>query len=352
MTECEKCGLIVGLGCACDLVSSSSRRPYEKSGGWSSFAPGTILISRQNVAHIPGACGHMTEEHVHGPDNGWGWITNPAPACGTTSAPPTPRRPPEATLPGRPRPTACPAPQPWEPDTPGPAVIPASLRSSSRHRLPHARAQRSALPTPPPAAFPPCTVTSPAMDPNRFSLPEYRNHLLERRLIRRRDQAGCTDAEIEQVMRAQRLTRLPALYRDFLKVMGKSPYPLMTGTDWSLHDLLEIKDAAQELLREDGADPAILEDALVMAMHQGYIVLYIPQAELAPDDPEVWLYEEQGQPRRQWPSFRRFLLSIAEAREKEIAVYKNLAATGRSRNRSTAAHTSPKPPRPSRRSSR
>lgn len=79
MTECEKCGLIVGLGCACDLVSSSSRRPYEKSGGWSSFAPGTILISRQNVAHIPGACGHMTEEHVHGPDNGWGWITNPAP---------------------------------------------------------------------------------------------------------------------------------------------------------------------------------------------------------------------------------------------------------------------------------
>ncbi|WP_241661387.1 hypothetical protein [Thermomonospora catenispora] len=92
MTECEKCGLTIGLGCACDLSFSSSRRPHGKSGGWSGFAPDTILISRQNMAHIPGACGHMTEEHVRDPDNGWGWIPDPDPGLWHRISPANPAR--------------------------------------------------------------------------------------------------------------------------------------------------------------------------------------------------------------------------------------------------------------------
>jgi hypothetical protein len=79
MTECEKCGLIVGLGCACDLAPSP-RRPYEGTYRWIRFSPDTLLISSRNVAHIPGACEHMTEEQVLDPENGWGWILNPDPA--------------------------------------------------------------------------------------------------------------------------------------------------------------------------------------------------------------------------------------------------------------------------------
>ena len=80
MTECEKCGLIVGLGCACNLARTAPRRPYEGTYRWTRFGPDTLLISSRNMAHIPGACDHVTEEYVLNPDNGWGWIPNPDPA--------------------------------------------------------------------------------------------------------------------------------------------------------------------------------------------------------------------------------------------------------------------------------
>ncbi|MEV5704482.1 hypothetical protein [Actinoallomurus sp. NPDC052274] len=79
MTEwCEKCGLIVGLGCACNLAPVGRHRPNESR--WSRFSPDTLLISSRNMAHVPGACEHMTEEQVLNPENGWGWIPNPDPA--------------------------------------------------------------------------------------------------------------------------------------------------------------------------------------------------------------------------------------------------------------------------------
>ncbi|MCO5968956.1 RcnB family protein [Actinoallomurus soli] len=80
MTECEKCGLIVGLGCACDLPRSVPRRPYMGGYRWVRFGPDTLLISSRNIAHVPGACTHMTEEQVLDPENGWGWIPDPHPA--------------------------------------------------------------------------------------------------------------------------------------------------------------------------------------------------------------------------------------------------------------------------------
>jgi hypothetical protein len=80
VTECEKCGLTVGLGCACNLAPAAPRRPHESTYRWIRFGPDTLLISSRNVAHIPGACSHMTEEDVLGRDNGWGWIPNPDPA--------------------------------------------------------------------------------------------------------------------------------------------------------------------------------------------------------------------------------------------------------------------------------
>jgi hypothetical protein len=80
MTECEKCGLIVGLGCACNIAPTTSRRPYESTYRWIRFGPDTLLISSRNMAHIPGACDHVTEDYVLDPENGWGWISNPDPA--------------------------------------------------------------------------------------------------------------------------------------------------------------------------------------------------------------------------------------------------------------------------------
>ncbi len=46
---------------------------------WIQFGPDAVLISKEKKAHIPGACTHFTESDVLEPQNGWGWIADPAP---------------------------------------------------------------------------------------------------------------------------------------------------------------------------------------------------------------------------------------------------------------------------------
>ncbi|MEV5706713.1 SMI1/KNR4 family protein [Actinoallomurus sp. NPDC052274] len=167
------------------------------------------------------------------------------------------------------------------------------------------------------------------MNPKTFSIEEFRDHLLDEGLVRSKDVVGCSEAEIDELMRVQRVSRIPGLYRDFLRVMGKSPYPLLSGTDWSYEDLLRIKESAREILAEDGADPGILDDALVIAMHQGYVIYYLPAIGAAGDDPGVWNYIEEEQPTNPWPTFRAFLLSLIELRREELGVYRDLEAGGR-----------------------
>ncbi|GAA4227921.1 hypothetical protein GCM10022254_16760 [Actinomadura meridiana] len=58
----------------------SARRPYASYYRWKRFGPSALLISSRNMAHIPGACNHVTEEYVLNPANGWGWIPDPDPA--------------------------------------------------------------------------------------------------------------------------------------------------------------------------------------------------------------------------------------------------------------------------------
>lgn len=167
------------------------------------------------------------------------------------------------------------------------------------------------------------------MDPRTFSITEFRDHLIAEGLAGSGDLVGCSEDEVEQIKRAQQVSRIPALYHDFLRVMGKSPYPLMIGTDWSFDDLLELKGDTREIFEEDGLDPAILDDALVIAVHQGYVVYYIPAAGSASDDPAVWTYVEGKQPTSPWPTFRAFLLSLVDMRRRALGAYEELEAGGR-----------------------
>ena len=77
--RCEKCDLLIGAGCACTVTRTSGRTEYVGSYRWIRFGPDALLISRRNMAHIPGACDHFTEEWVLDPKNGWGWIPHPDP---------------------------------------------------------------------------------------------------------------------------------------------------------------------------------------------------------------------------------------------------------------------------------
>ncbi|MFI0404525.1 SMI1/KNR4 family protein [Actinomadura sp. 3N508] len=167
------------------------------------------------------------------------------------------------------------------------------------------------------------------MSQGGFSVAEFRDRLVAQGLAAADDFLGCSDEEIAAVVRAQRVIGLPALYRDFLAVMGKRPYPLMQGTDWAYRDLLELRQDAADLLDENGLDQAMLDDALVIAMHQGYVLYYIPHASTAPPDPPVWTYVEGEEPSQSFATFREFLVSLEEMRRREVATWRDLEASGR-----------------------
>lgn len=162
-----------------------------------------------------------------------------------------------------------------------------------------------------------------------FSVVEFRDRVVGEGLAAAGDFVGCSDEEIAAVVRAQRVVALPALYRDFLAVMGKRPYPLMQGTDWAYQDLLELRQDAAELLDENDVDQSMLDDALVIAMHQGYVLYYIPGASTAPPDPPVWTYVEGEEPSASFGTFREFLVSLEDMRRREVATYRDLEASGR-----------------------
>jgi hypothetical protein len=72
--RCEKCDLLIGAGCACDLIKAPEEAGYGSACRWIRFGPDTLLISSRNMAHVPGACTHVGEEHVLDPGKGCGWI--------------------------------------------------------------------------------------------------------------------------------------------------------------------------------------------------------------------------------------------------------------------------------------
>ncbi|GGM43420.1 hypothetical protein GCM10012275_12960 [Longimycelium tulufanense] len=65
----------MGAGCACHIPDRAMGRT-RATGGRQHFQPDTILIHESGCAHIPGACGHLSESDIAPPT--WGWIINPA----------------------------------------------------------------------------------------------------------------------------------------------------------------------------------------------------------------------------------------------------------------------------------
>ena len=63
---------------------------------------------------------------------------------------------------------------------------------------------------------------------------------------------GCTPEEIETLKKAQRVRRLPEVYRQFLLAMGHSGTGILfVGSDSNYSELLTMKDDAIELIEEN-----------------------------------------------------------------------------------------------------
>ncbi len=107
---------------------------------------------------------------------------------------------------------------------------------------------------------------------------------------------------------------LPEAYREFLLQMGRAAGSLFQGTDVLYPELLGLKAAAQEILAEGGSLKSLEDDAVVVAMNQGYQFAYIRAAE--GDDPPVYFYSEgEQEPVVRWRSFSELLNADIDSAE-------------------------------------
>jgi hypothetical protein len=123
------------------------------------------------------------------------------------------------------------------------------------------------------------------------------------------DFEGCTEKEIQLLMKTQNVERLPQMYVEFMKAMGRSykskGLRFFVGEDIGYEDALELKEVFAEVLKDENKDWQIPENAFVFWTHHAYIFYYFLIDE--GDDPRIFEYIESKEPRKIADSFSQLL---------------------------------------------
>lgn len=122
--------------------------------------------------------------------------------------------------------------------------------------------------------------------------------------LRLRRSDGCTAKEIAAV-RSHFAHDLPPEYQQFLRRAGRGAGKLFQGSAIYYPELLELQQAAKELLIENGGTLSLPEGAMVFFMHQGYEFCFLQPTTA---DPPVFQYVEgQDGFANPWDRFSGFL---------------------------------------------
>lgn len=101
---------------------------------------------------------------------------------------------------------------------------------------------------------------------------------------------GFTSEEIEAVMHAQKVKRLPAIYREYLETMGHNAADMFLGANWEYEYLLEGKQQLVDMLSERPQYPSLPDEMFVMLSFQTTGFFLFPTEN--DDDPPVFFYHE------------------------------------------------------------
>jgi SMI1 / KNR4 family (SUKH-1) len=96
-----------------------------------------------------------------------------------------------------------------------------------------------------------------------------KQRLIALNLVNQNELMGCTQKEILQ-LEQQLGVKLPTAYQEFLRIMGKGAGQFLRGSDCFYDQLLDLQQAAGELLAENHFLGRMPDDAFVFLMHQGY----------------------------------------------------------------------------------
>lgn len=141
--------------------------------------------------------------------------------------------------------------------------------------------------------------------------------LLESGLAGPDDVQGCTQAEIAEIEESARMP-LPSVYHEFLLQAGRRAGLFYEGSDMFYPGLLELREAACELLQEAHNDFLLPTDAFVFFMHQGYQFMYF-RVVVGDADPPVYNYIEGDlMPEQAYERFSNFVKESIEEHRRQL----------------------------------
>ncbi|MBM7772930.1 hypothetical protein JOD54_003134 [Actinokineospora baliensis] len=118
--------------------------------------------------------------------------------------------------------------------------------------------------------------------------------------------SGLSDEKIDEIRADQGVGRLPSYYMEFLRRMGGGAGGFLQGTDVFYPEVIGVPADTRELLAENGAGHLLSSDAVVFAIHGGYLAYWF---DVGSENPPVILYREgSSEILRTWESFSVFLL--------------------------------------------
>lgn len=120
---------------------------------------------------------------------------------------------------------------------------------------------------------------------------EIRQRLLSLPSEREEHLEGADDEDIAE-LETYAGGKLPAVYKHFLKQLGRVAGELLRGSEYSISQgfRLRLREPAEELLHRSGASFILPETAFVFLMSQGYQFSYFKLDE--GDDPCIYHYSE------------------------------------------------------------
>jgi hypothetical protein len=125
--------------------------------------------------------------------------------------------------------------------------------------------------------------------------------------VRESEFHGCADEEIDEIRLRQGVPSVPDDYICYLRRIGRSAGRFQIGTDAYYPDVLDLKEAAIELLKKSKSKVSLGVNSLVFQMHQGYEFAWFPDTDSR--QPVVnWYSEGRPDQVQQWPNLPAYLL--------------------------------------------
>ncbi len=113
--------------------------------------------------------------------------------------------------------------------------------------------------------------------------------LIEKLKISGYDIKGLNDIEISNIEDYFNVS-LPQNYKEFLRFIGKSGGEFLRGEDCFYDRIYELREYAEDLLKEDESDFELKKEYFIFYCHQGYIFAYFDT--LKGNESPVYLYRE------------------------------------------------------------